>query len=225
MARAAQATYRDLIADLFRRAWAHHVMARLRGGVVAAVGFAFLIALAGYHADDPSWNVASGAPVRNLLGPAGANAADFGMQTFGIAIWGGALFMVLTGLWRAADRDPDASRRHLRLRGLAAVGAVLLLAGAASAVPHLEIWPLAGGLGGMLGDLVFGALFSLFAFARVPGADIAASALLGVGGFLLLNLALGIGARQYLASGARLSGLMFGTRRRVADKPVRRLGL
>ena len=222
MARAAQATYRDLIADLFRRAWAHHVMARLRGGVVAAVGFAFLIALAGYHADDPSWNVASGAPVRNLLGPAGANAADFGMQTFGIAIWGGALFMVLTGLWRAADRDPDASRRHLRLRGLAAVGAVLLLAGAASAVPHLEIWPLAGGLGGMLGDLVFGALFSLFAFARVPGADIAASALLGVGGFLLLNLALGIGARQYLASGARLSGLMFGTRRRVADKPVRR---
>ena len=133
MARAAQATYRDLITALLQRMWAHPVMARLRGGVVAAAGFAFLLALAGYHAGDPSWNVASAADVRNLMGQAGANLADLGLQTLGVAIWAGALYMILSGLWRAAETDPDATRKSLRLRALAAVFAVFLLAGAASA--------------------------------------------------------------------------------------------
>ena len=214
MARAAQATYRDLILELSRHVWAHRAMARLRGGVVAAAGFGFLIALAGYHAADPSLNVASNAGVRNLLGRPGANAADLGMQTLGVAVWAGAVFMINSGLWRAAETDPDASRKALRLRALAAVGALLLLAGAASGLPHLKAWPLAQGLGGMIGDAVFGALAGLFAFARLPQSGAIAGAVLATLGFVTLNLALGIGLRHYGAAGRSLAGLVFGQRRR-----------
>ena len=219
MARAAQATYRDLILELSRHVWAHPVMARLRGGVVAAAGLGFLIALAGYHAADPSLDVASGGPVRNLLGAAGANAADLGMQTLGVAIWAGAVFMILSGLWRAADGDPDASRRTLRLRALAAAGAVLLLAGAASALPHIKAWPLAGGLGGMVGDIMFAGLSGLFAFARLPAAGPIAGGVLAALGFFVLNLALGIGPHQYAAAVGRLAGQVFGGRREPAPRP------
>ena len=200
--------------------WAHPVMARLRGGVVAAAGFAFLLALAGYHAGDPSWNVASAADVRNLMGQAGANLADLGLQTLGVAIWAGALYMILSGLWRAAETDPDATRKSLRLRALAAVFAVFLLAGAASAIPDPRGWPLASGLGGMLGDLSAWSLTALFAFVRLPEPQAFAGVLLGLGGFVLLNLALGIGPRRYADGLLALGGMVFG--RREAPRAERR---
>ncbi len=221
MARAAQATYRDLITDLARRAWAHPMMARLRGGVVAAAGFGFLLSLAGYHAADPSWNVASGAPVRNLMGESGANLADFGLQTLGVAVWGGALYMILSGLWRAAEREPGLTRTSLRRRALCAAFATLLVAGAASALPHPAFWPLTSGLGGMLGDVTQGGLSALLGFVRLPSAEIVSGSVLALAGLAMLSLALGVGPRQYAEGLSDIAASLFG-RRRAAPRSERR---
>ena len=57
---------------------------------------AFLaVALASYHATDPSFSQAGAGAVRNLAGPAGAWMADVLLQVFGYGAWGGAVLAVL----------------------------------------------------------------------------------------------------------------------------------
>ncbi len=63
------------------------------GFLFLAVGILFLLSMASFHPQDPSWDTAVG-PVRtqNLIGPVGAHAADVFLQSFGLAAF---LFPVL----------------------------------------------------------------------------------------------------------------------------------
>jgi S-DNA-T family DNA segregation ATPase FtsK/SpoIIIE len=184
MARAARRTGLDMAMELAAWAWTQPFSARLRGGVVAAAGLALIAAFATWNSADPSLNVASALPASNILRGPGAVVADIFVQSLGLAAWGLALLMVVFGLTRAVDPDPDTHRRATRIRALVGVAAVLALAGAIAAPSPPKSWALARGLGGFWGDGLLGGLSGIIAFARIPGAEIIASlVLLAVGGF------------------------------------------
>src|SRR6185312_6447248 len=56
------------------------------GFLFLAAGILFLLSMASFHPQDPSWDTVSG-PVRtdNLIGPVGAHVADIFLQFFGLA--------------------------------------------------------------------------------------------------------------------------------------------
>ena len=184
MARVARRTGLDMAMGLAAWAWTQPFSARLRGGVVAAAGLALIAAFATWSSADPSLNVASALPASNILRGPGAVVADIFVQSLGLAAWGLALLMVVFGLTRAVDPDPDTHRRATRIRALVGMAAVLALAGAIAAPSPPKSWALARGLGGFWGDGLLGGLSGIIAFARIPGAEIIALlVLLAVGGF------------------------------------------
>ncbi|ATQ41021.1 FtsK/SpoIIIE family DNA translocase [Caulobacter mirabilis] len=205
MARAARRTGLEMAAELLAWGWSTPFTARLRGGLIAAAGAALIAAFATWNSADPSLNVASGLPATNVLGGPGAVLADVFVQSLGLAGWGLALLMVVFGLTRVADADPDAHRQKTRLRALAGTLGVMFLAGAIAAPPPPAAWPLARGLGGFWGDALLSGLGGLIAFAHIPGATfIAAVILLVLGG---VGLAWAMGATRASAA-ARAEGVL-----------------
>ena len=192
MARAARRTGAQLAWDVARLAWSHDTVVRFRGGVTAVVGMGLVLALATYNAADPSFNAAADGPPSNLLGGAGANLADIAIQLLGLSAWLLAVLLVTSGIARAADRAPAATRGRLRLRAFVGGLAVLALAGVMAAPNPPASWPLAKGLGGLLGDQVLAAMAAIFHFARLPGPRVIAAILLSVIGAAGLAFALGL---------------------------------
>jgi S-DNA-T family DNA segregation ATPase FtsK/SpoIIIE len=200
MARAARKTGVELGMHIAGLAWSHPATARLRGGIVAAAGIAFAIALATYNAADPSLNAASALSPTNALGAPGATAADAGIQSLGLAAAVGALLMVVFGLGRATTPQPDLTRRKVRLRALIGFLGVMALAGLLAAPPAPAAWPLAKGLGGFWGDGVLHAIAGLFAYAHIPGAVFIASLLLLAAAAIGLGFAIGVRRSELSAS-------------------------
>ena len=192
MARAVRKSGLELGLYIARLAWTHPLTARLRGGVLAAAGIAVALALATYHAADPSLNAATPQPPLNILGRPGATIADIAIQSLGLAAALGALMMVLFGLSRALSPDPDASRTDLRLRaGVGVIGALCLAALLAWPAPP-ALWPLAKGLGGFWGHGILAGLAGVLDFAQIPLARPLAALGLGTAGAVALAYALGI---------------------------------
>ena len=192
-------------------------VARLRGGVLAAAGLAFVLALAPYDAADPSWNASSKLGPRNLLGGFGANVADFGMQSLGLAAWVAAGLMVFCGLARVVDRDPDANRRRIRLRALVGVLALLALAAVLAAPAPPADWPLARSLGGFWGDGVLQLFAAFLKFMHLPGATVFAAVTYGLLALVGLAFAIGLGRHDATAFGQWLIAVV--TRRPQAPQP------
>ncbi|MEZ5773529.1 MAG: DNA translocase FtsK [Hyphomicrobiaceae bacterium] len=152
----------------------------LRAGLVRLGGLALLVAsvalwaaLISWSADDPVLAHVAGVPSRNLMGAAGANLADFLLQILGL---GGATLLFLptfAGIRLLAGRRQAASRLRLAVWPLSAI----LAAAAFSSLPVLGGWPFANGLGGIVGDLVYG-LVRQPLVAVVPGIAGALSGLL-----------------------------------------------
>ena len=204
MARVARRSNVELLGLAVAAAWTHPLSARLRGGLIAACGLALTLAFATYHPTDPSLNAASAEPARNLLRGPGAAAADLGLQTLGLGAWAIALLMVVFGVGRAMDQDPDRSRPHVRPRAAAGVAGVLGLAALLAAPPPPASWPLARGLGGFLGDALLSGLAPVLAFAHLPGARIIAAVLLGALGLLGLGYAMGFRRMDLAMSAGRM---------------------
>ncbi|MEE8532314.1 MAG: DNA translocase FtsK 4TM domain-containing protein [Alphaproteobacteria bacterium] len=122
-------------------------------GVALMAGAGFLaLALVSFDPADPSLNTATGGAPANLAGIAGAYAADAMLQAFGAA----AVVLVAVPLawgWRLV-----ASRRLTRPGARLALGvpAVVVAAIACGALPAPDAWPLAGGLGGTVGAVLYG---------------------------------------------------------------------
>ncbi|MGA0598995.1 DNA translocase FtsK 4TM domain-containing protein, partial [Enterovirga sp. CN4-39] len=67
------------------------------GGIVLVAGaIASALALATWSVNDPSWNNATSAPARNLLGSPGAIGADLLIQVFGL---GAVAFLLGPAAW------------------------------------------------------------------------------------------------------------------------------
>ncbi len=220
MARVARRTG-QWMAQALMLGWEHPASARFRGGVVAATGTALVLAFASYHPGDPSWNTASPDRPRNLLGGLGADLADMGVQSLGIAAWAVALLMIVWGLARAADRQPAVSRAQLRLRVLIGMAGVLFLAGMLAAPQPPAIWPLARGLGGFWGDQVLHLTAAVFAFARLPGAVVIATLILAAAALSALTSAIGFRPGDLLSLGPGLAGMVTPrTEPAVPEKPA-----
>jgi S-DNA-T family DNA segregation ATPase FtsK/SpoIIIE len=180
-----------------RSLWDAAPAARFRGGVVAAFGAALIASFATYDSADPSWNASSDAAPKNLLGGFGASWADAGLQSLGLAAWIAALAMVVSGLHRAAARDPRGLRGHLRMKSAVAALGVMLLAGALAGPRPPAAWPLGRGLGGFWGEGVLHFLTGLFHLVGLPAAHAVGAVLLALGAVGALIFAAGLKRRDF----------------------------
>ncbi|QDG75313.1 DNA translocase FtsK [Labrenzia sp. PHM005] len=118
-------------------------------GVIALTA-ALAAALATWSVNDPSFNHATGGPVRNALGAPGAIVADVLMQTIGLAT---AVFLIPLVLWGwrlLTGHTLGIGRKRLLYWVLGSA----LAGGALAALPVPQSWPLPTGLGGFLGDMI-----------------------------------------------------------------------
>jgi S-DNA-T family DNA segregation ATPase FtsK/SpoIIIE len=182
-----------------RAVWEQDAFCRARGGAVAAFGAMAFGAFITFHADDPSWNAASGQPAHNLLGAFGAKLADVGLQSLGLAAWVGAVAMMVAGFSRALSRDPRGWRPQLRVKSVLAALGVLLLAAALAGPRPPVAWPLARGLGGFWGETVLGLFTTPLHAAGLPGARAIAALLLVAAALAALIAAAGVRRSEFLA--------------------------
>jgi len=125
-------------------------VAELSGLVLIVSVIAAGLAMMSWSVLDPSFNHATSAPVRNLLGSPGAIVADLIMQMLGLA---SIAFLAPLGFW--GWQLLTARRLHrLGLRLALWIMGGALAAGVTSLLPATSRWPLPTGLGGVLGDAV-----------------------------------------------------------------------
>jgi S-DNA-T family DNA segregation ATPase FtsK/SpoIIIE len=167
------------------RDWLRRRLHEVGGGVVLAAAGFLLVSLITFSASDPSWNHATDAPVRNLLGAAGAAIADLCLQISGIAIVVPVLTLAFWGRILVGGRSIGWIRRRIA----AVVLATALLSVSAEALPVPDGWPLATGLGGLSGALLLDWLAGAAAWA--PSGN-ALAMISGVSGVVLWSLLLGI---------------------------------
>jgi S-DNA-T family DNA segregation ATPase FtsK/SpoIIIE len=120
------------------------------GFVFLSLGLGLLLSLVSYHPEDSSWNTAAGDQrAANLIGFAGAHAADALIQTFGIVAFVFPVLVFLLG-WKWLRSEPIAAE-IVKLTGV-----VMLVASLGAAVSFGHWWMLfagtvpAGGLAGWL---------------------------------------------------------------------------
>jgi DNA segregation ATPase FtsK/SpoIIIE, S-DNA-T family len=178
--------------EIVAAGWGHPAAARVRGGLVALFGLALILSMATWSASDPSLNVSSPLPPKNLFGGFGAAAADIGMQSLGLAAWLIALLMVMSGFGRVAERQPHMARTHRRMRAGAGFIGALALAGLLASLAPPAAWPLGKGLGGFWGDGLLHLAASAFALIRLPQPIAISAALCAVLGAVSLAFALGL---------------------------------
>ena len=124
--------------------------------IVAAIVVAGL-ALASWSVNDPSFNHATDVKAQNWLGSSGATMADGLMQFFGLASLA-VLFIPLSWALRLLRHEPMESPRAIYGGWIAAS---LALAAALSLLPIHHAWPLAGGYGGNVGDVISGGVLTV----------------------------------------------------------------
>lgn len=196
------------------------------GLILFAFATALALALASYHPDDASINVATTATAQNWLGTPGAYAADMLLQALGLASIAVVVIMACWA-WRIA------SHRGLPWYGLRlalVLPCLVMLAAVAASVQAPEQWPQVAGLGGFGGDWLLrtgGEPLTLIGLTSHSPLVTTALALIAT---LTLLYLLGIRLAEWLAMaraglGAGLTGMM-GTMgaARLAAATAERLG-
>ncbi|MDE2474404.1 MAG: DNA translocase FtsK 4TM domain-containing protein [Alphaproteobacteria bacterium] len=123
---------------------------RVLGCVLLVAGAAMLVAIAGYDATDPSFDVATGKAPANWLGQTGAYTADLLLRFFGLASLGLSAAAAAFG-WEMILRGARPRRLIVRLSVLGS-GLLLCSAGLA-AMPSFGAFP--AGAGGVAGGLLW----------------------------------------------------------------------
>jgi S-DNA-T family DNA segregation ATPase FtsK/SpoIIIE len=181
----------------------------LAGLALTLVMGALAVALFSYAPSDPSLNNATDAPSANLLGHFGAVVADLMIQGIGLAAYLPAIGLTVWGLKLMAKRPLTRPGR----RGLALVLAAVAAAVALAALPVLSSWPLATGMGGVAGALVFeravAALAGLGAGFAAPYFGVA----MVLGAAVLMTYGLGLGRDEWrsVAQGLGIGASLVGT--------------
>ncbi len=175
--------------------------ARLEAWLRGLMGYGLMLvclaaaaSLLTWSATDPSYVRTASGPIRNVLGPAGANLSDLGMRLLGLA----AVFILLPPTFWGLELITRRQLEDWRLKVTLAPVAVLLLSSALSALPVPPAWPVPYGLGGLLGDQSLRFLASLLTAATpVHAATLAGVACL-VGGLILLTGSLGMSLQDLI---------------------------
>jgi S-DNA-T family DNA segregation ATPase FtsK/SpoIIIE len=173
---------------------------RLLGVVLRAAGLGLMVlaaagwlALATWSAQDPSLTHATSGLTRNWLGPLGAIVSDLLLQTLGFVAVLVFLGLAMAGLELLQHRRIAGLRLRMGLFPLA----VLALAGAFGALPSPSSSPLNHGLGGIIGDIVFGAVSGVLAIVNPARAGAVTGLFLFAGGMCLLSSGLGLTQREW----------------------------
>ncbi len=181
------------------------------GGLMLAVGLAYLLALISADSGDPSFNRATEGAARNLLGLPGAYTADFTLQSLGLAALVPAAALFAWGWNLIRLRMLEQWWLKLVLFPVACLLTTIPLA----ALPASGGWPFTAGLGGFAGHMILigsdgaGGLLALAAaIAAALGLALTATQWLVILGLLTALLAgvalyfmLGIGLHSYLRFG------------------------
>jgi len=135
---------------------------------LCAIGGFILLATLSYNPFDSTGDTAGHNTIQNLMGAAGAGAANFFMQTIG---WGGRLFgllLLFAGI-RGIFRPLPLVSRYDGLRRSSIVAAtVILMTATLSAFPIPQGWPMASGLGGWIGDAIYLNFKSILDYFNIP---------------------------------------------------------
>ena len=164
--------------------WRLRLTDLLFGAIMLATGVFLMAALLSHNVLDPSWNVASDGQIGNWMGRPGATASDALLQALGWAAGGPAIALVIWGgilIWRTPQqRSGSVAVFRWFFAALGTAG----FAAAVASLPVPQAWPLAPGLGGVVGDAFLGGLASLPLRFDLPGATV-----LAAGFALLLSIA------------------------------------
>ncbi len=162
---------------------------------IVTVACAAWASLATWSVHDPSFNNATRAAPRNLLGGWGAAVADVAIQSLGLASI--FLFLPLAAWgWHLIFRTTP---KHRRLRLLAWPAAVILLAATLSALPQPKSWPLPNGLGGIFGDFFMAGAHVIGPFLPEAAVSFVAGLVFFVFGTMLLLFACGTSTSELIA--------------------------
>ncbi|MEQ8558093.1 MAG: DNA translocase FtsK 4TM domain-containing protein [Henriciella sp.] len=175
----------------------------LTGTAAFAIGVFICGSVGTYESTDPSWNAATGMAVQNLFGGTGAIVADLALQVLGFAAWMAGLTLMVGGAMRAVLIGAPRIRRWF-------YGALFIpvLAGTLASFPVPASWPLWAGLGGVVGDWIYGLAVVPFKALLLPFPNLLAGFFLGVIAAVLAFSALGFrrGDARLLQSAATSSG-------------------
>ncbi|MEZ5851937.1 MAG: DNA translocase FtsK 4TM domain-containing protein [Hyphomicrobiaceae bacterium] len=184
-------------------------------GGAAVVGWLCLLS---WSANDPSLTHSTSGTTHNLLGPLGAIASDLLIQTLGFV----AVFIFLWPAFSAYQLYRTGRIPGLRLRAWIFPIAIIVLAGAFSAVPTPQRWPLNHGMGGMVGDAVYALLVGLLSTVNPARAGVVAGLVMFVGGMSLLSIGLGLSQRDWARLWQRDANASAGAGGYVEVSPGRR---
>ncbi|MEE2877946.1 MAG: DNA translocase FtsK 4TM domain-containing protein [Pseudomonadota bacterium] len=175
----------------------------LTGTAAFGIGVFLCGSVGTYESTDPSWNAATSMDVQNLFGGTGAILADLALQTLGFAAWMAGLALMVGGAMRAVLIGAPKIRRWFY--GMLFIP---VLAGALASFPVPASWPLWAGLGGVVGDWIYGLAVLPFKALLLPFPSVLAGFCLGVIAAFLAFSALGFrrGDAQLLHSAASSSG-------------------
>lgn len=167
--------------------------------------------MASYVPSDPSWNSATGSPALNLFGGHGAVFADLARQSLGWSSWVGGIALMVGGAMRAV-----LIGRPQRRRWLIGSAAIPLSAACFAAWPVPASWPLAAGLGGVVGDALFGMAVMPFKALLLPAPEVICGVLLGTLALFCALTALGFGRRDATALKRAAASSGLGAARRAS---------
>ncbi|WP_319825480.1 DNA translocase FtsK [Thalassovita sp.] len=137
----------------------------LIGIALVVLGAAVAAMLASYSPDDPSFMLASDAPVQNALGRLGASIAAPMMMILGMGSWGLAVALLIWGFRFGLHRGED---RALSRTLLTPIWMAVLSIYASTLAPGPD-WGQGFGLGGHFGDTVLGVLLNVLPLSMALG--------------------------------------------------------
>ena len=153
------------------------------GVAVLSLALAGWVSLLTWSVADPSLNRITEQPPENLLGAYGAAVADLMIQSLGLAAV--AVFLPVAALgFRLAAEYPAGP---LRLMALLWLASTALIAMGLSPLTAPQTWPLAHGLGGIIGDFVMVGGVHALGFVPDAFAQAVAGTVAGLAGAVALR--------------------------------------
>ncbi|NVK20028.1 MAG: DNA translocase FtsK 4TM domain-containing protein [Methylocystaceae bacterium] len=190
---------------------------------LGALAIVLAVTLISYTPGDPSLNSASPHDVQNLMGPAGAYAADLFVQSIGLVSVVPVL-VLLSWAWRIASKQM-VTNLWMRLVMLGA--ATLLLTIALNAIPTPAEWPLrsGGGLSGLLLTQRLMDLVTLIGLGNIAFLQTALALACGIIGSFALIYGLALSRNEWSLMGYGVGVALKGTATGSVDAMKKGVGV